>query len=267
MTRLSLPRRVLLLLMAVIACSVTACGAGAPNSSASGIPASELARLLRGRVILPPCETSLPVPTPPRTEQEGFGSAVMSSQVQQLLGFQPQLPRQLPTNVTWNLVYVESAAPADDPSNIGAPGPWLHAAYRLVNPRLQKFAPSPPSVLTLDETSSSRFAPTSYYPGAASFQVASQTSDQVGSASAMLYHLAAPQGSQVLELVWHAGYLAFRMTAVAGGAYQLAFTNSPMVSTASPTEDTIVSWSGSGDQVLLSAAQSLQPYTGCHSGG
>ncbi len=258
------PPLVLVMLLLAVVVGVTACGSG--SASGAALSPSEQQLLLHGRVVVPPCLVGNVIATPPPTEQEGVTLITLASQVQQILGFQPILPSQLPPNVTWNLAYVETAPPADDPAGVGVPGPWLHAAYRVVMPTLQKFSPAPPSVLTLDETTSSHFAPTSLYPQGSALQAGSQSSAHVGSASATLYHYNAPQGSQVVLLVWQSGKVNYRLAAVSGGSYQLAFSAALVTSASSAASDTIASWSGASDQALLSVAQSLQPYTGCTSG-
>ncbi len=236
--------------------------------------------LEQGRVVVPQCVREPPRPTPLPNAQDGFGSAVMSDQMPATLGFKPLLATYLPADVTWNGMIGDGPPPGIMPLPRGFVAPLFHATYRLVTSPT-KFGPYNSAVLALDETTVS-LSPTSLYVGGDGFRVEDQTAVRVGTASAMLYYLAPPEQDQatagvtVVTVVWWADGVWLQLTAVRGGAFQLAFSPQARVPLApgapaggpppDPALGVVTNWTGASDAAVLAVARSVSLYSGCDAG-
>lgn len=253
-----------------------------------GMSACAISPMLgQGRVVVPQCVRQPPRPTPLPNSQQGFGSAVMSDQMPVTLGFKPLLATYLPADVTWNGMLGMGPRPVSFPLPREIVAPLFHATYRLVTSPA-KFGPHTSAVLAytavvlaLDETTVS-LSPTSLYVGADGFRVEDQTAVQVGTAPGMLYHLSPPEqdrataGVRVVTVVWWADGVWLQLTAVRGGAFQLAFSPQARVPLApgapaggpppNPAMGVVTNWTGASDATVLAVARSVSLYTGCEAG-
>ena len=201
------------------------------------------------RVVIPPCDSPMPVYTDQWT---ALGSGLPRN-TPELLGFTPFVFADIPGDMTWSSSVVFSQQWTKEP------GPLFHGAYGHLVPR-------PYNTLAMENTIAIDEAPHDFGPLAymsangSELHVTSQSATTVSGRSATLFHFATTDGSSHavtgIGLLWRTATLTIRVTAATAGEYQMVYT-------ASEPFDDFRAWPGASEQELMMLAASLIPWPAC----